>query len=62
VIIVNAAHLRRVLHAYANYYNSDRTHLALEKDAPLGRRVEAGGRIVSRPVLGGLHRRYGRKP
>ncbi len=28
---------------------------------PLGRRTETRGRIVSRPVLGGLHRRYGRK-
>lgn len=61
VIIVNAAHLRRVLSEYADYYNEDRTHLALTKDAPLGRRIEARGRIVSRPVLGGLHRRYGRK-
>ncbi|MGH6951797.1 MAG: hypothetical protein ACREH4_13055 [Vitreimonas sp.] len=47
---------------YAQYYNSDRTHLALGKDLPLARPVEAGGRIVSRRVLGGLHRRYGRIP
>jgi hypothetical protein len=53
--------LRRVLkHYYADYYNSDRTHLALQKDSPLGHPVERDGRIVSRPVLGGLHRRYAR--
>jgi len=61
VIIVSAAHLRRVLSEYADFYNADRTHLALEKDSPLRRRVETRGRIVSRRVLGGLHRRYGRK-
>jgi putative transposase len=60
IVILNAAHLRRVLGEYARYYNSDRTHLALDKDAPLGRRVERHGRLTSRPVPGGLHRRYGR--
>ena len=60
IIILNAAHLRRVLKAYADYYNSDRTHLALAKDAPNSRPVERIGRIVSRPILGGLHRRYRR--
>ena len=59
-IIYNAAHLRRVLQAYAHYYNNDRTHLALEKDAPNPRPIEAIGEIVSRPVLGGLHHRYER--
>ena len=62
MIILDEAHLRRVLAAYADYYNNDRTHLALGKDAPLSRAVEARGKLVSRPVLGGLHRRYGRKP
>jgi transposase InsO family protein len=52
IIILNAAHLRRVLGEYARYYNSDRTHLALDKDAPLGRRVERRGRLTSRPCLG----------
>jgi putative transposase len=62
VIILNATHLRRVLKAYADDYNDHRTHLGLSKDAPKFRAVEAEGEIVSRPVLGGLHRRYGRKP
>jgi len=62
VIVWNAAHLRQVLRAYAEYYNNDRTHLALGKDSPNSRRIEAQGRIVSRPVLGGLHHRYSRTP
>lgn len=61
LIILNASHLRRVLKAYAEYYNNDRTHLALDKDAPHHRPIEPEGDIISQPVLGGLHRRYGRR-
>lgn len=61
LIIVNAAHLRRVLSAYADYYNNDRTHLGLKKDPPNSRPIETTGRIVSRPILGGIHHRYHRK-
>lgn len=60
LIILDVDHLRRVLRTYADYYNNDRTHLALGKDSPLSRAVEVRGAIVSRPVLGGLHRRYSR--
>src|SRR5450830_1187674 len=35
VVIFGEMHLRRILSAYAAYYNQSRTHLALEKDAPL---------------------------
>lgn len=60
VIVWNEAHLRRLLTAYAAYYNASRTHLALGKDAPNGRAVERDGEIVAVPILGGLHRRYER--
>jgi len=60
LIVLDAAHLLRVLRAYARYYNLDRTHLALDKDAPGFRPVEPHGRIISAPRLGGLHRRYRR--
>ena len=33
-------HLRRVLKSYARYSNETRTHLALDKDAPLSRTVK----------------------
>jgi len=61
-LIWNEAHLRKVLRAYADYYNNDRPHLALDKDSPHSRPVERDGRVVSRRVLGGLHHRYFRKP
>ena len=37
MLICGEAHLRRVLASYVTYYNQVRTHLALGKDAPLGR-------------------------
>jgi hypothetical protein len=40
------------------YYNKVRTHLALGKDAPLGRPVQRTGVVVAIPILSGLHRRY----
>ena len=43
-----------------NYYNNTRTHLSLGKDSPVSRTIEAIGRIISIPVLGGLHHRYAR--
>ena len=54
-MVVGEAHLRRILAAYRAYYNRARTHLALGKDTPLGRSVQASGRIVPVPMLGGLH-------
>jgi hypothetical protein len=59
-VVLGEVHLRRILSAYADYYNRTRTHLALEKDAPLGRPVHAVGQVVAIPVLGGLHHQYAR--
>lgn len=58
VIVFGEAHLRRVLAAYANYYNGTRTHLSLGKDAPFPRPILREGRIKSVPHLGGLHHSY----
>jgi transposase InsO family protein len=58
IIVFGEAHLRRILKSYALYYNETRTHLALDKDAPLSRTVRRAGRILCRPVLGGLHHEY----
>jgi len=58
VVVLGEAHLRQILKAYAAYYNRARTHLALEKDAPLGRSVQAAGSIMTIPFLGGLHHQY----
>jgi transposase InsO family protein len=58
VIVFGERHLRHVLRSYQQYYNGTRTHVALGKDSPLTRPVQAVGRILSLPVLGGLHHRY----
>ena len=62
VVVMNDAHLRRVLRAYLAYYHEARTHLSLGKDAPEPRPVERPdqGGIVAMPMVGGLHHRYTR--
>ena len=55
VVVVGARHLRHVLLSYMSYYNGTRTHLSLNKDAPISRAVETAGCILCRPILGGLH-------
>ena len=35
-----------------------RTHLSLDKDAPLGRTVRPAGTITRVPYLGGLHHAF----
>src|SRR5216684_6062223 len=58
MLIFGEAHLRQILSCYAAYYNEVRTHLALGKDAPLGRAVQRTGAIVAIPILSGLHHHY----
>ena len=58
MVIFSEMHLRRILSAYAAYYNQARTHLALRKDAPLHRAVQRSGAIVAIPILAGLHHQY----
>jgi transposase InsO family protein len=60
VVVYGERQLRHVLLSYMNYYNETRAHLSLAKDAPLSRAVKRAGRILCRPVLGGLHHQYGR--
>jgi transposase InsO family protein len=60
IIVLGQAHLRRILESYARYYNETRTHLALEKDAPVSRPVQRTGMVRSRAILGGLHHHYDR--
>ena len=58
MLVFGEAHLRQILSSYAAYYNEVRTHLALGKDAPLGRAVQRSGVIVAIPILSGLHHHY----
>src|ERR1700726_792525 len=60
IVVLGEAHLRRILKSYARYYNETRTHLALDKDAPVSRPVQRTGVICSHAILGGLHHHYAR--
>src|SRR3984893_2067220 len=58
VVVFSERHLRHLLLSYMKYYNGARTHLSLEKDAPVSRAVDRAGHILCRPILGGLHHQY----
>ena len=62
VIVLNEAHVRRILASYFAYYHESRAHLSLERNAPVPRRVEnpSEGKVVAIPQVGGLHHRYRR--
>jgi putative transposase len=63
VIVLHEAGLRRILKDYFEYYERCRTHLSLEKDAPVSRPVEPPplGHVIEIPKVGGLHHIYKRK-
>jgi putative transposase len=60
VIVLDERHLLRLVRQHASYYNEDRPHMSLDRDAPVERAVQppSGGRVVSLPRVGGLHHRY----
>jgi putative transposase len=63
VLVLSERHLQRVLMEYVGYYNADRPHRSLGLTPPLPTaRGPCGltGRVVARPVLGGLHHVYTR--
>jgi transposase InsO family protein len=63
VIVWNERSLRRHLQQYLAYYHQWRTHLSLDKDAPVARAAQPPtcGTIVQIPHLGGLHHHYERR-
>jgi len=58
VVVFGERHLRHLLKSYQKYYNEARTHLSLDKDAPVSRMSQVVGSIVANPLLGGLHHQY----
>jgi transposase InsO family protein len=58
-LILNEAHLRRLLHGYIGYYNTARPHQSLDHNSPQPREVHPPelGCVVSIPQVGGLHHR-----
>jgi transposase InsO family protein len=63
VLVFREAGLRQTLKQYFAYYERCRTHLALKKDAPVGRPVEppSFGEVIQMPQVGGLHHLYTRQ-
>jgi transposase InsO family protein len=57
-VVLGERHLRHILLWYMTYHNGARTHLSLDKDAPIPRDVQGVGRIVAKLHLGGLHHQY----
>ncbi|MEA2061011.1 MAG: integrase core domain-containing protein [Thermodesulfobacteriota bacterium] len=54
IIVLNEAHLKRILTEYLTYYHQDRTHLGLVKETPTGRSVQEKpkkGKLVAFPRL-----------
>ena len=49
VIVFDQSSLRVILRSYLDYYHESRTHLSLDKDAPVPRPVQSAGRIVACP-------------
>ena len=70
VIPFTETHLRRLLQGWVRHYNTGRPHMALGPGIPQPRasvpaplqeqrhRLPAHGRVVARPILGGLHHDY----
>jgi putative transposase len=62
IMIVSEAHLRRVLKEYVVYFNRSRPHQGIDQRVPDPENTSGGnsGKVVSFPVLGGLHHEYRR--
>ena len=62
VIVLNEAHLKRILTDYFDYYHYSRPHLSLQRNSPTPRAIEppSQGEVISIPCIGGLHHRYSR--
>ena len=58
IVAFGERHLRHLLKSYQKYYNEARTHLSLQKDAPIPRAVQTVGQTLAVPILGGLHHQY----
>jgi transposase InsO family protein len=65
ILVINVAHLRRVLNEYVRFFNRVRPHQGIKQRVPVataaaGSAPHTTGRVISVPVLGGLHHEYQR--
>jgi transposase InsO family protein len=58
LIVLNEQQLRSLLSEFVPYYNRDRPHRSLALKTPEVRDRRQAGKLVCRPVLGGLHHSY----
>ena len=63
LLILNQAHLRRVLNTFIDYYNTARPHQGLAQQSPVARQLTNNiGPVQRREVLGGIIGDYYRPP
>lgn len=63
ILIINEAHLRRVLIEFIDYYNGRRPHQGLEQQSPIPRVTPVTtGKVERHPILGGIINDYHRTP
>ncbi len=65
LLIIHEKQLHRVLRAYVTYFNRVRPHQGIQQQIPEGEVThvasdQRGNRIISVPILGGLHHEYRR--
>jgi len=59
VIALNQRHLERLLREYLEYYyHPARPHQGLGGETPVQGSLQGEGKLISVPVVGGLHHRY----
>ncbi len=62
ILIFNAAHLRRVVIEFVDYYNTARPHQGIDQQTPILQARPSRGTIQWRNVLGGIIHDYYRAP
>ena len=62
VIVLDEAHVRRILTDYFAYYHGSRPHLSLDRNSPTPRDIEplSMGPVIAIAQVGDLHHRYAR--
>ena len=61
-VLFGQKQLEHILGTYImRYYNTKRPHQGIEQQVPGGYEVQTEGKIVSIPILSGLHHHYERR-
>ena len=58
ILIINAAHLRRVVIEFVDYYNTARPHQGIDQQTPIPHARPSSGTIQCRNILGGIIHDY----